>query len=65
MLGTKMIVAEMEKSTSHHKDPLFPELVEHTPMKALQVGYDAATERVETPLFSQVGEVIFHIIQQE
>lgn len=38
----------MEKSTSHWNRPALTNLVEHTPIDALQVGYDSSKVEVMT-----------------
>lgn len=61
--STKMIAAEMEKSTPHCNAPVQTELVEEMLTEALQVGYESAKNGVKTILLNLVGEVIVDIIQ--
>lgn len=60
-----MFTAEVERSTLPLKDSVLTGLVEDTGIERIQVGYDAARERVKTCCLMLVGEANGNIIHQE
>lgn len=59
-----MIMAGMEKSTSHKIATVLTGLEEETHIAALQVVYNASKPGVKTALFYMIGDVSADIIQQ-